>query len=70
MADIERIYNEYMPQVYRYLFSLCQDSNLAEELIPETFFQTLKSIRRFRGDPIKKAPEEIEEKSAGLLHLP
>ena len=50
MADIEKIYSEYMPQVYRYLFSLCHDSNLAEELTQETFFQALKSIGNFRGD--------------------
>ncbi len=50
MKDMEEIYKKYMPQVYRFLFSLCRDSHLAEELTQETFFQALKSIDNFRGD--------------------
>lgn len=50
MDQIEQMYHEYMPQVYRYLFSLCHNSHLAEELTQETFYQALKSIKNFRGD--------------------
>ena len=50
MDDMEKIYEKYMPQVYRFLFSLCHDSHLTEELTQETFFQALKSIDHFRGD--------------------
>lgn len=50
MDNLKRIYEEYMTQVYRYLFSLCHDPHLAEELTQETFFQVLKSIDQFRGD--------------------
>lgn len=50
MKDIEQIYQKYMPQVYRFLFSLCHDTHLTEELTQETFFQALKSIDDFRGD--------------------
>lgn len=50
MNDIEQIYKKYMPQVYRFLFSLCHDSCLTEELTQETFYQALKSIDNFRGD--------------------
>lgn len=39
MEDMEQIYRKYMPQVYKFLFSLCRDPHLAEELIQETFFQ-------------------------------
>lgn len=50
MEDMEQIYKQYMPQVYKYLFSLCRDHHLAEELTQETFYQALKSIDGFRGE--------------------
>ena len=50
MEDMEQIYKQYMPQVYKYLFSLCRDPHLAEELTQETFYQALKSIDGFRGE--------------------
>lgn len=50
MEDIEQIYKKYMPQVYKFLFSLCHDAHLSEELTQETFFQAIKSIDNFRGD--------------------
>lgn len=50
MDEMEKIYKKYMPQVYRFLFSLCHDSHLTEELTQETFFQAMKSIDKFRGD--------------------
>ena len=50
MEDMEQIYREYMPQVYKYLFSLCRDAQTAEELTQETFYQAVKSIDRFRGE--------------------
>ena len=50
MEDMEQIYREYMPQVYKYLFSLCRDAQTAEELTQETFYQAVRSIDRFRGE--------------------
>lgn len=50
MEEIEQIYRKYTPQVYKFLFSLCHDKYLAEELTQETFFQAMKSIDKFRGD--------------------
>lgn len=50
MEEIEQIYRKYMSQVYKFLFSLCHDTYLAEELTQETFFQAMKSIDKFRGD--------------------
>ena len=37
-------------RVYRYLFSLCRDADLAEELCQETFCQSLRQLGSFRGD--------------------
>lgn len=50
MADMDQIYRQYMVQIYKYLFSLCHNQHLAEELTQETFFQALKSINNFRGE--------------------
>lgn len=50
MRDMEQIYQKYMPQVYRFLFSLCHDIHMAEELTQETFYQALKGIDDFRGE--------------------
>jgi len=50
MEDMEQIYEKYMPQVYKFLFSLSHDIHLTEELTQETFYQAIKSIDSFRGD--------------------
>ena len=50
MEEMVEIYRKYLPQVYNFLFSLCHDAHLSEELTQETFFQALKSIDSFRGD--------------------
>ena len=41
MEEMVEIYRKYMPQVYNFLFSLCHDAHLSEELTQETFFQAL-----------------------------
>lgn len=47
--DFETVYHENFKIVYGYLYSLCQDSHLAEELTQETFFKALKSIHQYQG---------------------
>ncbi len=44
MHSIEVIYKEHSKMVYRYLLSLTGDSDLAEELTQETFFQAVKGF--------------------------
>ena len=46
----ESIYTEYFSRVYGFIYRMCRDDDLAEELTQETFFQAFKSFRRFRGD--------------------
>lgn len=48
--DLEQIYQENLSAVYKYLFCLTHDSDLAEELTQETFYQSVKGIHHFRGD--------------------
>ena len=42
--DLDQLYREYFTSVYRYIFSMCKDSLLAEEITQETFFRALKNL--------------------------
>ena len=46
----EDLYEQHAKYVYRYLFSLCGEADLAEELTQETFCQALRRLDSFRGD--------------------
>ena len=50
MLNIEEIYKELSPPIFRYLYRLTGSSQEAEELTQETFYRMLKSIYRFRQD--------------------
>ncbi len=50
MEDFAEIYKNYYGQVYHYVWKLCQDEALAEEITQETFFKVLKKIDTYRGD--------------------
>ncbi len=47
LQSMEEIYQQYAQTVYRYLLSLTRDTDLAEELTQETFYQAIRSIDRF-----------------------
>ena len=49
MPDAGTVYQQYRDMVYGYLFRLCQNHDLAEELTQETFYQALKRWNGFRG---------------------
>lgn len=49
MLSIEELYKEHSKTVYHYLLSLTHDPNVSEELTQETFYQAIKSIKRFDG---------------------
>jgi len=49
MQEFEQLYKEYARQVYKYLFSLCHDEQIAEELMQETFYRALKSLKSYDG---------------------
>lgn len=49
MDDIERAYTQHARDVYRYLFSLSHDEDLAEELTQETFFRAMRTISHYDG---------------------
>lgn len=46
---LKRLFEEYYSDLYRYLFGLCHDASLTEDLVSETFLEAVKSIVTFRG---------------------
>lgn len=48
--DFEDIYKEHFFSVYKYILSLCRDTDLAEEVTQETFYRAMESFGRFRGE--------------------
>lgn len=50
MKVFESLYREYYQKVYAFLYRLCADHDLAEDLTQETFLQAYKSFHKFRGD--------------------
>lgn len=50
MDEFEQLYQKYFPRIYAFIYNLCKDHNLSEELTQETFYQAFSSIHRFRGD--------------------
>ena len=48
-ADMDSIYREYSGTVKAFLIRISRNTDLAEELTQETFYQAIKSINRFDG---------------------
>lgn len=48
--EFEQIYSTYFKSVYRYVWKLSGDEQIAEEITSETFLKVLKSIGDFRGE--------------------
>lgn len=50
MQNIEKVYRENFNMVYKYLFCLTHNVDIAEELTQETFYIAVKYIKSFRGE--------------------
>ena len=50
MNAFESIYEKYFSRVYAFLYRMCRNEDLAEELTQETFFQAFKSFGKYRGE--------------------
>lgn len=48
--NMESIFRRCYQDVYLYLYSLCRDAALAEDLASETFLQAVRTIAGFRGE--------------------
>ena len=49
-GDVETLYRQYAPAVYKYLLCLTRDRALSEDLAADTFERALGGFERFRGD--------------------
>ena len=47
--DFEKIYRLYFKDIYHYVYSLCGNESITEEVAQETFYKALRSIDRFDG---------------------
>jgi len=50
VIEIDGLYEEYSDLVYKYIYRLSENYDVAEELTQETFYQAVRTIGRFRGD--------------------
>ncbi|MDO4420163.1 MAG: sigma-70 family RNA polymerase sigma factor [Ruminococcus sp.] len=50
MADFERIFEENRGFIYKYLFKMCRNHTLAEELTQETFFRAYMNISNLKKE--------------------
>lgn len=46
---IEELYELYKKDVYYYIYSLCHEKELSEDLTSETFYQVMLSLSSFQG---------------------
>ena len=51
--NLDDIYKTYFHEIYRFLFSLCHDHYLAEDLVQETFFRAHLYIETYNGENVK-----------------
>jgi RNA polymerase sigma-70 factor, ECF subfamily len=49
VTDFNFLYIQYFEDVYKFVFSLCRNEHIAEDITQETFFKALKSIDGFNG---------------------
>ena len=49
MQPMDQIYQQYARMVYRYLMTLCHDEDTSEELTQETFYQAVRSAKKYDG---------------------
>jgi len=50
MEAFEKIYSEYYPMVHAYIYRLCQNEELADEITQETFYKVLRKSHTYRGE--------------------
>ena len=50
LKAFENLYQEYYNQIYVFLYRMCADAGIAEDLTQETFLQAYTSFHRFRGE--------------------
>lgn len=52
-STLESVYRKYMPDLYRYLRTLCGDDAAAEDLVQETFYRAYLHLENYRDEKVK-----------------
>ncbi len=47
VKNFEELYNEYYKRVYAFLYKLCRDASLCEDMTQDTFFEAYKSLHKY-----------------------
>ena len=47
---LEELFSKYHKEVYIYIYSLCHDASLSEDLTSDVFVEVIKSIGSFKGN--------------------
>ena len=47
---LEELFSKYHKEVYFYIYSLCHDASLSEDLASDVFVEVIKSIGSFKGN--------------------
>ena len=48
--DFNELYNAYADDIYKYIFSLCKNKHIAEDVTSETFIKAIKASDKFKGE--------------------
>lgn len=51
-TDIDQIYREHAIPLKRYVFSLCKNNDMADDITADTFYKAIKNIDSFQGGRI------------------
>lgn len=46
----EEMYEKYASKIYKYIYSLCKNNDIAEEILQETFYNAMKNTESFKGN--------------------
>ncbi len=46
----EEIYEKYALKIYKYIYSLCKNNDIAEEILQDTFYNAMKNTQSFKGN--------------------
>lgn len=52
-STLESVYRKYMPDVYRYLRTLCGDDAAAEDLVQETFYRAYVHLENYKDEKVR-----------------
>lgn len=46
---MEELYEKYAFKIYKYIYSLCGNHDITEEILQETFYSAIKNIKQFKN---------------------